>query len=153
MYYPRLFSMPRAGAMSPFDELSRMRRQMDRIMDTVLNRSGAATASGVFPAINLTEDDAFYYVRAELPGVKAEDLDVQATGKVLTIAGERKLAAEETAAKYHRREREGGRFSRALAMPKDIASDRVEARLINGILMLKVPKAESAKPRRIAIGN
>lgn len=153
MFYPRLFNVPRSGVMSPFDELSRMRRQMDRMMDTMLNRSGTLAGAGVYPAINLTEDEGFYYLRAELPGVKAEDLDIQATGKILTITGERKLAVEDAAVKYHRREREGGRFSRALAMPKEIAADRVEARLLNGILTLKVPKAESAKPRRIAIGN
>lgn len=153
MFYPRLFNVPRMGVMSPFDELSRMRRQMDRMMDTMLNRSGTLAGAGVYPAINLTEDENFYHLRAELPGVKAEDLDIQATGKILTITGERKLSVEDAAAKYHRREREGGRFSRALAMPKEIAADRVEARLLNGILTLKVPKAESAKPRRIAIGN
>lgn len=153
MFYPRFFNIPRWGATSQFDELSRMRRQMDRILDTMLNRSGTQAGAGVYPALNLTEDDGFYYVRAELPGVKAADLDIQATGKILTLTGERKLAVEEASARYHRREREGGRFSRALAMPKEIDADRVEARLLNGILTLKVPKAESAKPRRIAIGN
>lgn len=153
MFYPRMFSVPRWGSSSPLDELSQMRRQMDRILDTMLNRPAAQVGAGVYPAINLTEDDGFYYLRAELPGVKAKDLDIQATGRNLTIMGERKLDVEESQAKYHRREREGGRFSRALALPKEIDSDRVEARLLNGILTLKVPKAESAKPRRIAIGG
>lgn len=153
MFYPRLFGMPTFGSHQPFEELNRMRRQLDRIMDNVMDRSAYGLGAGVFPALNLTEDDSFFYLRTELPGVKSEDLDIQATGKNLTITGERKLAAEDTNAKYHRREREGGHFSRALAMPKEIDADRVEARMSNGILTLKVPKAESAKPRRIAIGN
>lgn len=153
MFYPRLFGMPTVGTLRPFDELSRMRRQMDRIVDAFLEPRAQGVQAGVFPALNLTEDDNHYYLRAELPGVNAEDLDIQATARQLTIVGERKLAAEDASAKYHRREREGGRFSRALAMPKEIDADRIEARMIDGILTLRVPKAESAKPRRIAIGN
>jgi len=103
--------------------------------------------------ILVDKDDNHFYLRAELPGVKAEDLDIQATGRNVTIVGERKLDTEDASARYHRREREGGRFSRALAMPKEIDADRVEARMQNGMLTLKVPKAESAKPRRVAIGS
>jgi HSP20 family protein len=153
MFLPRLFSIPAIGTLRPFEELSRMRRQMDRIMDSFLEPRLQGLQSGVFPAINLTEDDNHFVLRAELPGVKAEDLNIQATGRNITIVGERKLATEDAAAKYHRREREGGRFSRALAMPKEIDADRVEARMQNGILTLKVPKAESAKARRVTIGN
>jgi HSP20 family protein len=153
MFYPRLFGIPTVGTLRPFEELSRMRRQMDRIVDAFLEPRAHGFQSGVFPAINLTEDDNHYYLRAELPGVDSEDLDIQATGRNLTIVGERKLVTEEASARYHRREREGGRFSRVLAMPKEIDADRVEARMQNGILTIKVPKAESAKPRRIAIGN
>jgi HSP20 family protein len=139
--------------MRPFEELSRMRRQMDRMMDSFMEPQLQGLRSGVFPAVNLTEDDNHFYLRAELPGVKAEDLDIQATARNITVVGERKLAAEDATARYHRREREGGRFSRALALPKEIDADRVEARMQNGMLTLKVPKAESAKPRRITIGN
>jgi HSP20 family protein len=151
MINPRLIGLPAFGAFRPFDELSRMRRQMDRIMDAMWERPASVMGAGVFPAINLTEDENFFYVRAELPGVKAEDLDIQATSRNLTVAGERKVSVENGAARYHRREREGGRFSRALALPKEIDAERIEARLLNGILTLKVPKSESAKPRRISI--
>ena len=153
MFFTRVFGMPSLAAMRPFEELSRMRRQMDRMMDSFIEPQLQGLRAGVFPAINLTEDDNHFYLRAELPGVKAEDLDIQATGRNITIVGERKLDTEDATARYHRREREGGRFSRALAMPKEIDADRVEARMQNGMLTLKVPKAESAKPRRIAIGS
>lgn len=151
MLYPRLFGVPAFGSYRPFEEISRMRRQMDRIMDALWERPASAWGAGVFPAINLTEDENGFYVRAELPGVAANDLEVQATGRNLTIAGERKLAVENESARYHRREREGGRFSRAFTLPKDIEAERIEARMQDGILTLKIPKAESAKPRRINI--
>jgi HSP20 family protein len=153
MFFPRVFGMPTIASMRPFEELSRMRRQMDRIMESFMEPRLQGVRSGVFPAVNLTEDESHFYLRSELPGVKAEDLDIQATARNLTIVGERKLDAEDATAKYHRREREGGRFSRALALPKEIDADRIEARMQNGVLTLKVPKAESAKPRRIAIGS
>lgn len=153
MLYPRMFGMPTLRSIHPAEELNRMRRQMDRIMDNVINRPAAGMHAGVFPAINVTEDSNHFYVRAELPGVQTEDLDIQATGNNLTISGECKLAQEEESAKYHRREREGGCFSRAFSLPKEIDTERVEARLVDGLLTLRLPKAESAKPKRIAIGN
>ena len=122
-------------------------------MDSVLNRPAAAGHSGVFPAINVSEDANFFYIRAELPGVQADDLDIQTTANSLTLAGERELATEDENARYHRREREGGHFSRAFSLPKEIDTERVEARLVNGVLTLKLPKAESAKPKRISIGS
>ena len=153
MFYPRFFGMPTFRTFRPFDELSRMRQQMDRIMDAFSDRTQRGAGAGVFPPINLTEDEDHFNLRAELPGVKNQDLDIQATANNLTISGERKLAPVEESARYHRREREGGRFSRAFALPKEIDPDRIEARLSNGILTIRLPKAESAKPKRIAIGR
>ncbi len=153
MFNQRFFGVPAFGPFRAFDELSRMRRQMDRLMETFGDKPTYAPGAGVFPALNLTEDEEKYYLRAELPGVQVNDLEITATGKNLTISGERKLDVEDSAAKYHRREREGGRFSRILSMPKEIDVERIEARMANGILTLRVPKAESAKPRRISIGS
>ena len=153
MFYPRIFNMPTFRTFRPFEELNRMRQQMDRIMDAFGERGGIAAGAGVFPAINLTEDDNFFYLRAELPGVKSEDLDIQATASNLTIAGERKLAIEDQGARYHRREREGGHFSRALTLPREIDADRIEARLVDGLLTVRLPKAASAKPKRISIAS
>jgi HSP20 family protein len=148
-----IFGMPPSRSTGPFEELSRMRHQMDRLMDTFFNRPSAGFTAGVFPALNLTEDDNAFYLRAELPGVAADDLQVQATANNVTISGERRLGAEDSSAKYHRREREAGKFSRAIALPKEIDSDRVEARMSNGVLVLKIAKSETAKPRRIQISG
>jgi HSP20 family protein len=110
-------------------------------------------SAGVFPLINLTEDKDSYYVRAELPGVKADELDIQVTGNNLSISGERKIAAEDEGAKYHRREREAGTFSRMVGLPGEVNTDKVEASLEDGILNVVVSKAEIAKPKQITVSS
>lgn len=151
MIYRRLFGVPGWGLRSPYDELDRIRRRFDRMLEGLPEVAARTSRAGVFPLINLTEDGDRYLVRAELPGLKAEDLDIQATGNTLSISGERKIPTEEGNVRYHRRERESGRFSRMIAMPGDINSEKIEAKLANGILTVVVAKAEKAKPRQITV--
>ena len=134
-----------------FDEFERIRRQMDRLSDFWTRAPFGERAAGVFPLISATEDKNNYYVRAELPGIKADELDISVTGNSLSVAGERKIAAEDEKARYHRREREAGRFSRVVTLPAQIDSTKVEARCSEGILTVVLPKAESAKPKQIAV--
>jgi len=150
MFYPRLFNLPAWRLRSPFDEWAQMRRQLDRLFEDTASPYQHAQA-GVFPLINLTEDKDNYYVRAELPGVKAGELDIQASANNLAISGERKIASEDESAKYHRREREAGKFSRMIGLPGDINPDKVEAKLESGILTVVVAKAEAAKPKQITV--
>jgi len=149
MLYRRFFNLPTWRVRSPFEELERMRRQMDRLYDDVMTSEQSGRA-GVFPPINLTEDKDNYYVRAELPGVTGDDLDIQVTANNLAISGERKIAAEE-GARYHRREREAGTFSRMISLPGEIDADKIDARLKNGVLSIAISKAEVAKPKQIAV--
>ena len=151
MIYRRLFNVPTWQFRSPFGELERMRRQMDRLFEDAMSPLQRNQA-GVFPLTNLTEDKDKFYVRAELPGVKGEDLDIQITGNKLAISGERKIAAEE-GARYHRREREAGTFSRMIGLPGEVDADKVDANLVDGILTVVVPKAEVAKPKRITVSS
>jgi HSP20 family protein len=123
---------------------------MDRLYDDVRDPVHH-TRAGVFPLVNLTEDKNSYYVRAELPGVKGDELDIQVTANNLAICGERKIAAEAKDSKYHRREREAGTFSRMISLPGEVDNDKVEAKLENGILTVVVPKAEVTKPKQIVI--
>jgi len=127
-----------------------MRRQLDRLFEDSMAPYQRAQA-GVFPLINLTEDKSNYYVRAELPGVKAGELDIQASANNLAISGERKIASEDQSARYHRKEREAGKFSRMIGLPGEINPDKVEAKLENGILTIVVSKAEAAKPKQITV--
>jgi len=134
-----------------FEELERMRTEMDRLFGQATGSILSRPAAGVFPLINLTEDKENFYVRAELPGVKAEELNISATGKNLIISGERKIASRGDDVRYHRREREAGNFSRAITLPGDVEVDNVEASLVNGVLTVRIPKAEAAKPKKITV--
>ena len=150
MVYRRFFSYPNWSVSSPFEQLERMRQQMDRLYEDDRSPFHSLHA-GVFPLVNLTEDASSYFVRAELPGIKAYELDIQVTANTLSISGERKIEAEEEGAKYHRRERDAGRFSRSIGLPGEIDSDKVNAKLENGILTVVVSKAEVAKPKQISV--
>lgn len=145
----RLFDFPDFGWRNPFEEMERMRRYLDQV--TGQSATGfRVPGAGVFPLVNLTETKDSYVLRAELPGVKADDLDIQTTGRNITITGERRIEPD-TNARYHRREREAGRFSRALTLPGDIDREKIEAALSNGVLTITIPKSEKAMPRQIAI--
>jgi len=127
-----------------------MRRQVDRLYQGLFNPN-ARPGAGVFPLINLTEGKDCFTIRAELPGVSSEELDIQATANTLSLGGERRIPEENSEAKYHRRERESGRFSRVISLPGEINPDKVEASLVNGILTIVVSKAEASKPRQISV--
>ena len=148
MIYRRFFNVPNWRFRTPWEELHRMRQQLDQMFDVAPDQRVSA---GVYPLVNLTEDKDNYYVRAELPGIKGDELDIQVTGKNLAISGERKIAAEKEGARYHRREREAGTFSRMIGLPGEVDTDRVEAKLENGILNIVVSKAEIAKPKQISV--
>lgn len=151
MIFRRMSGWPEWDWTSPFEELERMRRQMDFLSEGLTRGLWSRPAAGVFPLMNVTEDKESYYVRAELPGLKADDLDISVTGDTLSIGGERKLAAEDESARYHRREREAGRFSRIVSLPGRIDTGEVEARCTDGVLTVVLPKAEEAKPKQITV--
>jgi HSP20 family protein len=151
MLLRRITDWPTRGLASPFEELERMRRQMDLLAGGLTRRLWREPTAGVFPLMNVTEDKNNYYVRAELPGLKANELDISVTGDTLSISGERKLPDEEEKAQYHRREREAGKFSRIVSLPSQIDTSKVEARCADGILTVILPKAEAAKPKQIAV--
>jgi HSP20 family protein len=150
MIYRRLFDFPSFRFRRPFEELERMRQQLDRLSEATTSPFPYPQA-GVFPLVNLTEDKNNYYVRAELPGVKADELDIQATANNIAISGERKIGAEEEGTRYHRREREAGKFSRAIGLPDEVDPDKVEAKLEDGVLTIVVSKAEAVKPKQITV--
>jgi HSP20 family protein len=103
-----------------------------------------------FPAVNVWEDNDAFYLEAEVPGLKQEDVNIAVTQRnVLTLSGERK--PEDGEGRWHRRERGFGRFQRVLRLPAPVDADKVEAKLDNGVLRLTLPKHEDAKPRRIAV--
>jgi HSP20 family protein len=146
-----MFDLPNYGWRGAFDDLERMRRDMDRLFGQVTGRAYWPTHAGVFPLVNVTEDKDHFYIRSEIPGMKSQEINISATGRNLTISGERKIASEGENVKYHRREREDGKFNRIIALPGDIQVGEIEAGYVDGILSIKIPKAEAAKPKQITI--
>lgn len=146
----RFWNYPTYGLRTHFEELDRMRQHLDKVFQKTGESRVGGLYAGVFPPVNLTETTDAYILRAEIPGVAINDLEIQTTARNISISGERQIAVDRSA-KYHRREREGGRFSRAITLPGDFDRDKVGATLKNGLLEIKVPKAEAAQPKKIEI--
>jgi len=151
MLLRRISDWPTRGWASSFEELESMRRQMNLLNQGLARGLWREPTPGVFPLVNVTEDKNSYHVCAELPGLKADELDISVTGDTLSISGERKLPVEDEKAQYHRREREAGRFSRIVSLPAQIDAGRVEAHCADGVLTVTLPKAEAAKPKQITV--
>jgi HSP20 family protein len=151
MIFRQPFYSPSWGLGSAFEELERMRRRLDEMSGGFERRPYRVLGAGVFPLINLTEDKDNYYVRAEMPGLKADELSISVTANNLSISGERKIASEGENVRYHRREREAGTFNRVVGLPGEVDADKVEANHVNGILTVVIPKAETAKPKQITV--
>ena len=125
--------------------------QIERLFQKLGGELSREPMAGVFPLTNVTEDQDNYYVRAELPGTKADELDISVTGNSLSLSGERTIPTENANAQYHRREREAGRFSRIISLPTQIDPSGVEAHCADGILTVVLPKPEVEKPRQITV--
>ena len=128
--------------------------ELNRLRQEVLNLFSPGADpffSRVYPAINLTEGGDNLYVRAELPGVNPESLDISVIEGKLIIRGERKIEEEDQKTSYHRRERESGIFRRTISLPMKVDSGKVSASIKNGVLTITLPNSEEAIPRRITV--
>lgn len=115
-------------------------------------RAGAASEGLSFnPAVDIVERDGAYLIKAELPGVAPEDIDVHVEDGVLTLRGERKHESEETRGGYRRVERRYGSFSRSFALPKGTNVDSIEAQVDSGLLTVTVPKPAEASARKVEV--
>ncbi|MCK9461529.1 MAG: Hsp20/alpha crystallin family protein [Proteobacteria bacterium] len=130
------------------DELTRLQREMDRMLGRA---AGGCEWCGAFPPVNVYDDGESYSIRAELPGVKPSDLDVQATASAVTIKGERRKDARDEKASVERRERDHGVFNRSIELATPIDADKISAKLEDGVLVIVAPKAADARPRQIKI--
>jgi len=147
----RFYEWPMARR-NPVTEWERMSREMNRLFDAFTGLPGFRPGTAkVFPALNITEDKDHYYVRAELPGIKADEIDLQVNGRNLSISGERKISPEGENVRYHRRERDAGKFSRVVGLPGDVDADKVEAKMVDGVLTVTLAKTLAAKPKQITV--
>lgn len=138
----------------PFWELEKMRDHMETIYNSLAGGVSQIRKNfGVFPLVNLAEDDDNLYLTAELPGVKVEELDVSVKGDTLNLRGQIPSAEAGEEVNYHRRERESGTFRRTVTLPVKVDMDRVNAAYKNGILTLTMPKAAEAKAHHISINT
>ena len=107
--------------------------------------------SGYLPSLDLVETDTALEVRMDVPGVKPEDIDVQLSGNLLTIAGKRSEEKEENGKTYHRVERSYGSFSRSLTLPCNVKDEKVDAKIEGGVLRVTLQKTDDAKTRKIKV--
>jgi HSP20 family protein len=131
-------------AWDPFGE---RRPRLGRLFGELFGGEGAVFA----PAVDLSEDDAKYVVTVEVPGVKKDDVSVEAHENVLTIRGEKRSEREEKKEQARYVERRYGAFTRSFTLPANAAADRINASFKDGVLRIELPKTEESKPRVISI--
>ena len=151
MIFRRVNSWPTWHWRNQWDEMDRLRRELNTLTESLVGRSFNEPSAGVFPLINVTEDTNNFYIRAELPGIKAGELNISVTGDSFSVSGERQIPEEQENSKYHRRERESGKFSRIMNLPSQVDTNKVEASTVDGILNVTLPKSEAAKPKQITV--
>lgn len=130
-----------------WDELDRLQRDVNRITKS----SPADRMAPLYPAMNIWSNEEGAIVTAELPGYKTDDLDIAIANETLTLSGSRQPENVDETAHFHRQERGFGKFSRTIQLPFPIHADKVEASYEKGILKVFLPRAESDKPRKIAV--
>ena len=137
----------------PFREVGSIRDEIDRVLDSFLNRLPIRKGREEpwLPLIDLEESKDKLLVRAELPGMKKEDIKISISGDTLTLQGKRDLKKEEKDKTYHRIERSYGRFERAIPLPAEVEPDKIKATYDEGVLHISLPKSEKIKPKEISI--
>jgi len=135
----------------PVREMMTLREAMDQLFNDAFTRPVSMSGGSVVPAIDLYQNDDSVVVKAALPGLKAEDVQISVTADVLTLRGEFKQENEQKDATYHIREQRYGSFERSIMLPSDVQTDKSKADFENGILTITLPKAESVKPKTISI--
>ena len=144
---------PELSVWPGFGRLTNLRDEIDRLFDQPLAELARSSQllSGWTPAFDVYEDKDNFYVRAELPGMRKEDIDLSMHNGSLSISGERKSDAELKEAEVYRAERFFGHFQRTITLPTQVAVEKIKAQYKDGILSVSLPKAEEAKPKHIDV--
>jgi len=141
----------------PFQDLRTAQDEMTQMSPMLAHALGLHTqqanarAPAWVPALDISERKDAYLVSVELPGLKAEDLDITMEDGLLTIQGERHFANDSSEQQFHRVERRYGAFRRAITLPAHVMAEGIQASFEDGVLQILVPKAEEAKPKRIQV--
>ena len=140
----------------PFEDLSRIQRELNRYVDdngrsSTRNASEHANARTWAPVVDIAEDTNEIRIKAELPGIKQSDIDIELTGDTLTLRGERKFEDTEKRDNYVRIERSYGAFHRSFTIGVPVDQNNVNATFKDGILEVRIPKSEETKPKKVAV--
>jgi HSP20 family protein len=135
----------------PFREVTSLRDEVNRLFSRTLGDTGSGTIWS--PPMDVFDTQEAIVLKAELPGLRSDDLDIEVDDNVLTIRGERKLEEKVEEGRYYRLERSYGQFSRSLSLPQGVKADQIAASFNDGVLEVRVPKADEVKPRKITVGQ
>ena len=135
----------------PAREMMTLREAMDHLFNDAFTRPLTLRDGWSAPAIDMYQTDDEIVVKASLPGVKADEVQINITGEVLTLQGETKQVEEKKDKAWHMREQRWGMFERSVALPTEVVADKAKAEFENGILTITLPKAEEVKPKIINI--
>ncbi|UCC11499.1 MAG: Hsp20/alpha crystallin family protein [candidate division WOR-3 bacterium] len=139
------------GKWEPFRDMVNLRADMDRLFKTFFTGYPEEYEGIWAPVIDIEEDKDNILVKAEIPGLKKEEIKVTVRDNVLSISGERKQEQETKDRLYHRIERSYGKFSRRISLPVAVDADNIKANYKDGILYITLPKPESVKPKQIEV--
>ncbi|MEW6086486.1 MAG: Hsp20/alpha crystallin family protein [Chloroflexota bacterium] len=135
----------------PAREFMTLREAMDHLFDDAFTRPLSLRDGWSVPAVDMYQTDDEVVVKASIPGFKAEDVQINVTGDILTLRGEVKREEEKKDKAWHIREQRWGSFERSIAIPTAVIADKAKAEFENGILTVTLPKAEEAKPKTITV--
>src|SRR5215211_486477 len=138
----------------PLRELNSLQSEMNRLFNTVFDAPSGSSGSVLrrwVPAMDLVEVGDHFVLRADLPGMSEEDIDIECEDSTLTVSGERKAEHEERGEGFHRVERSFGAFRRSLTLPDGVDPEAVAATFEKGVLEIRLPKPEERRPRRVSI--
>ena len=139
-----------SSGFDPVAGLLGLQRELERVFDKPFGIDLGPSGRGVFPPVNVFADKDGYLVKLEIPGIAPENVSIESEGRTLTISGKREVPPP-TEGSFHRRERGAGQFARSFQLPPDVDTARAEASYKHGILTVRVPKKEEAKPRQITV--
>ena len=136
-----------------WEGLSDIQQEMNHLFESFLGRPATMTTGDRLwvPLVDMYETKDDLHIAFEVPGVREKEVSVSITGDLLTVKGERKWGSEQTDDSYHRLERVYGKFERSVALPVPVQADKVKAAYRDGVLEIRLPKAEEVKPKEIKI--
>lgn len=143
--------MPAVVRWDPYRDITALRDEMNRLFTRSLGESSGGAAWT--PAMDVFDAEDAVVLKAELPGLSPDDVEIEVDDNVLTVKGERRFQDTVEEGRYYRLERAYGQFSRSLTLPQGVKADEITADFDNGVLHVRVPKADEVKPRKIPVGS